>query len=174
MTYDLIPPTEGFFSQQWYEKDGFPMKMMTDGLYSRIDLTRSKLNKLEAKLAQRLDGDRYNPDLRSFLDRVNWLRGYIGIWTTHSDEWNAEMVYPLLKGHPHAKQVISQWPQNLFGKKKEDGEYFLLLLSPSVITWLNRVDKWVSTFDSTIEMNVVQLNGPHVVQLNDPIHYTLF
>ena len=172
MTYELIPPTEDFFSQQWYEKDGFPMKMMTDGLYSRIDLTRRKLIALEAKLAQRLDEDRYNPDLRSFLDRVNWLRGYIGIWTTHSDEWNAEMVYPLgiwtthsdewnaemvyplRKGHPHAKQVISQWPQNLFGERKEDKEYFLLLLSPSVITWLNRVDRWVSRIPSSTTVSV--------------------
>ena len=154
MTYELIPPTEGFFSQQWYEKDGFPMKMMTDGLYSRIDLTRSKLNALEVKLGQRLGSERYSPHLRSFLDRVNWLRGYIGIWTTHSDEWNAEMVYPLLKGHPHAKQVISQWPERIFGERKEDGEYFLLLLSPSVITWLNRVDKWVSRIPSSTTVSV--------------------
>ena len=146
MTYELIPPTEDFFSQQWYEKDGFPMKMMTDGLFSRIDLTRRKLIALEAKLQQRLDGDRYNPDLRSFLDRVNWLRGYIGIWTTHSDEWNAEMVYPLRKGHPHAKQVISQWPQNLFGERKEGN--VLILLSPSVITWLNAVDRRLSGVSS--------------------------
>ena len=146
MTYELIPPTSDFFSQQWYERDGFPMKMMNDGLFSRIDLTRRKLTALEAKLAQRLDGDRYNPDLRSFLDRVNWLRGYIGIWTTHSDEWNAEMVYPLRKGHPHAKQVISQWPQNLFGERKEGN--VLILLSPSVITWLNAVDRRLSGVSS--------------------------
>ena len=154
MTYELIPPTENFFSQQWFQKGGFAKTMMTEDLFSRIDLTRSKLNTLEDKLQRRLDGDRYNPDLRSFLDRVNWLRGYIGIWTTDSDEWNAEMVYPLRKGHPHAKQVISQWPQNLFGERKEDKEYFLLLLSPSVITWLNRVDRWVSRIPSSTTVSV--------------------
>lgn len=146
MTYELIPPTENFFSHQWYEKDGFGMRMMTDDLYSRIDLTRKKLTALEAKLQRRLDSERYNPDLRSFCERVGWLRGYIGVWTTHSDEWNAEMVYPLRKGHPHAKQVISQWPQNLFGERKEGN--VLILLSPSVITWLNAVDRRLSGVSS--------------------------
>ena len=146
MTYELIPPTEDFFSYQWYDRLGFGMTMMTEGLYSRIDSTRRKLSELEAKLQQRLGSERYNPDLRSFLDRVGWLRGYIGVWTTHSDEWNAEMVYPLRKGHPHAKQVISQWPQNLFGERKEGN--VLILLSPSVITWLNAVDRRLSGVSS--------------------------
>ena len=165
MTHELIPPTEDFFSQQWYERSGFAMTMIIDGLYSRVDSTRKKLSELESKLQQRLDNNRYSPDLRSFLDRVGWLRGYIGVWTTHSNQWD-QMSYP------HNKLCLYEWPQNLFGERKEGN--VLILLSPSSITWLNAVDKWVSTVDSTIEMNVVQLNGPHVVQLNDPIHYTLF
>ena len=144
MTYELIPPTENFFSHQWYEKDGFPMKMMTDGLFSRIDLTRRKLIALEAKLQQRLDNDRYSPDLRSFLDRVGWLRGYIGIWSCRDkyDEtgWDVQMAYP------HTKQVISVWPEYLFGERKEGN--VLILLSPSVITWLNAVDRRLSGVSS--------------------------
>jgi len=143
MTYELIPPTEDFFSYQWYERDGFGMRMMTDDLYSRIDSTRRKLNELEAKLSKRLDSERYNPDLRSFLDRVGWLRGYIGVWTTDSDRWDAKMEYP------HTKQVISQWPEYLFGERKEGN--VLILLSPECVHWLNGVDEWVSssTVDST-------------------------
>lgn len=141
MTHELIPPTGDFFSYQWYEEDGFPMTMLKNDLLSRIDSTRRKLSELESKLSQRLDNNRYSPDLRSFLDRVGWLRGYIGIWTTDSDQWDVKMVYP------HTKQVISQWPQNLFGKRKEGN--VLILLSSSSITWLNAVDKWVSTVASS-------------------------
>ena len=165
MTHELIPPTEDFFSQQWYERSGFAMTMIIDGLYSRVDSTRKKLSELESKLQQRLDNNRYSPDLRSFLDRVGWLRGYIGIWDT-AESWPVQQVYP------NSKQAISHWPQNLFGEWKEGN--VLILLSSSTVKWLNAVDEWASTVDSTIEMNVVQLNGPHVVQLNDPIHYTLF
>lgn len=139
MQYKLIPPTEDFFSQQWYERSGFGMTMMTDDLYSRIDSTRRKLNELESKLGQRLDNDRYSPDLRSFLDRVGWLRGYIGVWTT-AESWSVQMAYP------HTKQVITQWPENLFGEWKEGN--ILILLSPSVVNWLNAVDKWVSDVPS--------------------------
>ncbi len=117
------------------------MKMVTDDLFSRIDSTRRKLTVLEAKLQQRLGSERYNPHLRSFLDRVGWLRGYIGIWTTRTndgDGWDIQMTYP------HTKQFKSHWPENLFGEWKEDGGHLLVFLSPSVITWLNRVDKWVS------------------------------
>ena len=141
MNYELIPPTEDFFSYQWYDRLGFGMQMITDDLYSRIDSTRSKLNELEAKLSKRLDSERYNPDLRSFWDRVGWLRDYIGIWTTRTndgDEWDIQMTYP------HTKQFKSHWPENLFGEWKEDGGHLLVFLSPSVITWLNAVDKWVS------------------------------
>jgi hypothetical protein len=142
MTYELIPPTEDFFSQQWYERDGFPMTMLKNDLLSRIDSTRRKLSELETKLQQRLDTERYNPDLRSFLDRVGWLRGYIGVWTTDSDEWGVKMVYP------HTKQVMSvNWPQTLFGERKEGN--VLILLSSSSITWLNAVDKWVSEYTVT-------------------------
>jgi len=135
-------PTSDFFSHQWYEKDGFGMIIgITEDLYSRIDCTRTKLTYLESKLSQRLETDRYNPDLRSFWDRVGWLRGYIGLWTADGDEWDTQQVYP------HSKQVISQWPQNLFGERKEGN--VLILLSPSSITWLNAVDKWVSTVASS-------------------------
>ena len=141
MTHELIPPTEDFFSQQWYEKGGFGMSMITDDLYSRIDSTRRKLSELESKLSQRMNNNRYSPDLRSFLDRVGWLRGYIGVWTIDSDEWwDVKMVYP------HTKQaMLSVWPdhhQNLFGERKEGN--VLILLSSSSITWLNAVGKWVS------------------------------
>ena len=130
MTHELIPPTEDFFSQQWYEEDGFPMTMLKNDLLSRIDSTRRKLSELESKLFQRLDNNRYRL-------RVGWLRGYIGIWTTDSDEWGVKMIYP------HTKQVMSvNWPQTLFGERKEGN--VLILLSSSSITWLNAVDKWVS------------------------------
>ena len=130
LTHEPIPPTEDFFSQQWYEKSGFGMTMLTDDLYSRIDSTRRKLSELESKLSQRLDNNRYRL-------RVGWLRGYIGIWTTDSDEWGVKMIYP------HTKQVMSvNWPQTLFGERKEGN--VLILLSSSSITWLNAVDKWVS------------------------------
>ncbi len=140
MTYELIPPTENFFSHQWYERDGFGMRMMTDDLYSRIDSTRRKLNELESKLGQRLGSERYNPDLRSFLDRVGWLRGYIGVWTTDGDTWDVQMAYP------HSKQVISVWPQNLFGEWKEGN--VLILLSPSTVNWLNAVERRLSGVSS--------------------------
>ncbi len=140
MTYDLIPPTEDFFSYQWYDRLGFGMKMMTDDLYSRIDSTRRKLNELEAKLQQRLDSERYNPDLRAFWDKVLWLRHYIGVWAT-AESWVVQMVYP------YSKQVISQWPEDLFGERKEGN--ILILLSPSTVHWLNAVDKWVSSSYST-------------------------
>lgn len=144
MTYELIPPTEDFFSYQWYDRLGFGMTMMTDDLYSRIDSTRRKLNELESKLQQRLGSERYNPDLRSFLDRVGWLRGYIGIWSCRDkyDEtgWDVQMAYP------HTKQVISQWDEKVFGERK-DGNV-LILLSPSVITWLNAVDRRLSGVSS--------------------------
>ena len=130
LTHEPIPPTEDFFSQQWYEEDGFPMTMLKNDLLSRIDSTRRKLSELESKLFQRLDNNRYRL-------RVGWLRGYIGIWTTDSDEWGVKMIYP------HTKQVMSvNWPQTLFGERKEGN--VLILLSPSSITWLNAVDKWVS------------------------------
>jgi hypothetical protein len=141
MQYKLIPPTEDFFSQQWYDSDGFGMRMMTDDLYSRIDSTRRKLNELESKLGQRLGSERYNPDLRSFLDRVGWLRGYIGVWTTDGERWDVQMAYP------HTKRAISRWPDELFGERKEGN--VLILLSSSVITWLNAIDKWVSSSYST-------------------------
>jgi len=141
MTYELIPPTEDFFSYQWYDRLGFGMRMMTDDLYSRIDSTRTKLIALEDKLGQRLGSERYNPDLRSFLDRVGWLRGYIGVWTTDSERWDAKMEYP------HTKQVISVWPEYLFGERKEGN--VLILLSPECVHWLNAVDKWVSGVVST-------------------------
>ena len=141
MQYKLIPPTEDFFSYQWYDRLGFGMTMMTDDLYSRIDSTRRKLNELESKLGQRLGSDRYSPDLRSFLDRVGWLRGYIGVWTTDGERWDARMAYP------HSKQVISQWDEKVFGERKEGN--VLILLSPSVVNWLNAVDEWVSTVAST-------------------------
>ena len=130
LTHEPIPPTEDFFSQQWYEEDGFPMTMLKNDLLSRIDSTRRKLSELESKLFQRLDNNRYRL-------RVGWLRGYIGIWTTDSDEWGVKMSYP------HTKQVMSvNWPQTLFGERKEGN--VLILLSSSSITWLNAVDKWVS------------------------------
>ena len=145
MQYELIPPTEDFFSYQWYDRLGFGMTMMTDDLYSRIDSTRRKLNELEAKLQQRLGSERYNPDLRSFLDRVGWLRGYIGIWSCRDkyDEtgWDVQMAYP------HIKRAISRWPDELFGERKEGN--VLILLSPSTVKWLNAVDEWVSTVAST-------------------------
>ena len=138
MTQKLIPPTSDFFSQQWYERDGFGMAMITEGLYSRIDSTRRKLSELESKLSQRLERNPYSPELRSFWDKVGWLRSYIGIWTTDSDEegWNAGMEYP------QSKQVISVWPQSLFGERKE-GKLVLILLSSSSITWLNSVVHWL-------------------------------
>ena len=145
MTYELIPPTEDFFSYQWYDRLGFGLTMMTDNLYSRVDSTRKKLNELEAKLGQRLDGDRYNPDLRAFWDRVGWLRHYIGVWTT-AESWSVQMVYP------YPKQVISQWDENLFGEWKEGN--VLILLSPSTVHWLNAVDKWVSDIPSYITTSV--------------------
>ena len=141
LTHELIPPTEDFFSQQWYERDGFPMTMLKNDLLSRIDSTRRKLNELESKLSQRMNNNRYSPDLRSFLDRVGWLRGYIGVWTTHSNQWDVQMSYP------HTKQVMSVWPQNLFGERKEGN--VLILLSSSSITWLNAVDRWLSTVASS-------------------------
>ena len=143
MTYELIPPTSDFFSYQWYDRLGFGMTMMTDDLYSRIDSTRRKLNELEAKLAKRLETERYNPDLRSFWDRVGWLRHYIGVWTnrTHDgDECDVQMAYP------HTKQVISKWPEDLFGERKEGN--ILILLSPSVVNWLNAVDRRLSGVSS--------------------------
>lgn len=139
MTYELIPPTEDFFSYQWYERDGFGMRMMTDDLYSRIDSTRKKLIALEAKLGQRLEDDRYNPDLRAFWDKVGWLRHYIGVWTT-AESWSVQMAYP------HSKQVISQWPEDLFGEWKEGN--VLILLSPSTVKWLNAVERRVSDVSS--------------------------
>lgn len=141
MNYELIPPTGDFFSYQWYERDGFGMSMITEGLYSRIDSTRKKLTELEIKLSRRLGRNPYSPELRSFWDRVGWLRSYIGVWTTDSDEerWNAEMEYP------QSKQVISVWPEDLFGERKE-GKLVLILLSSSSITWLNGVNKWVSEY----------------------------
>lgn len=152
MTYELIPPTSDFFSYQWYDRLGFGMRMMTDDLYSRIDSTRRKLNELEAKLSKRLDSERYNPDLRSFLDRVGWLRGYIGVWSCRDKYdgpltgWDVQMAYP------HTKQVITEWPQNLFGERKEGN--VLILLSPSTVHWLNAVDKWVSDIPSYITTSV--------------------
>ena len=105
------------------------MTMLKNDLLSRIDSTRRKLSELESKLFQRLDNNRYRL-------RVGWLRGYIGIWTTDSDEWGVKMIYP------HTKQVMSvNWPQTLFGERKEGN--VLILLSSSSITWLNAVDKWV-------------------------------
>lgn len=136
MTNELIPLTEDFFSHQWYEKSGFEMIMIIDGLHSRVDSTRKKLNELEAKLSQRMNTDKYNPHLRSFWGRVGWLRGYIGVWTTDSDKWDAQQVYP------NSKQVISKWPDAFFGEKKEGN--VLILLSPSIVNWLNAVDKWLS------------------------------
>ena len=139
----LIPPTEDFFSQQWYEKDGFGMAMITDNLYSRVDSTRRKLSELESKLSQRLDNDRYSPDLRSFLDRVGWLRSYIGIWQSRNDgiDRDAHEIYP------HTGHIMPIWNERILGKRKEGN--VLILLSSSSITWLNAVDKWVSTVDSS-------------------------
>ena len=49
--------------------------------------------------------------------------------------------------YPNSKQVMSQWDEKVFGERKEGN--VLILLSPSVITWLNAVDEWVSTVAST-------------------------
>ena len=147
MQYKLIPPTEDFFSYQWYDRLGFGMTMITDDLYSRVDSTRRKLNELESKLQQRLGSERYNPDLRSFLDRVGWLRGYIGIWSCRDQYWYDGTGWDVQMAYPHSKQVMSQWDEKVFGERKEGN--VLILLSPSVITWLNAVDEWVSTVAST-------------------------
>lgn len=148
MNYELIPPTADFFSYQWCERSG------SEDLYSmtRIDSTRRKLSELEYKLQRRLNGwithEKYIPDLRSFLDRIGWLRGYIGIWQpcndgSHLISADVRMIYP------HTEHVMSVWTERILGERKEGN--VLILLSSSSITWLNAVDKWVSeyTIDSS-------------------------
>lgn len=136
MNYKLIPPTEDFFSHQWYERSG------PEDLYfmTRIDSTRRKLNALESKL-QRLDSERYIPDGRSFLDRVEWLRSYIGIWESRNDGIGQCYVREI---YPNTGNIMPVWNERIFGERKEGN--VLILLSPSVITWLNVVDKWVSEY----------------------------
>ena len=147
MTYELIPPTEDFFSYQWYDRLGFGTVMMTEDLFSRIDSTRRKLNKLEHKLRQQLGYNEgalvRNPENRDLFDcwnRVGWVRRYIGIWSCRDkyDEtgWDAQMAYP------HTKQVITEWPEDLFGERKEGN--VLILLSPSTVNWLNAVERRLS------------------------------
>lgn len=140
MNYELIPPTEDFFSHQWYERSG------SEDLYSmtRIDSTRRKLNELESKLSQRLDSDKHNPDLHSFLDRVGWLRGYIGIWQSRNDgigHGHAREIYP---NTGNMGNIMPVWNERILGERKEGN--ILILLSSSSITWLNAVNKWVSKY----------------------------
>ena len=144
MTYELIPPTEDFFSYQWYERSG------SEDLYSmtRIDSTRRKLSELETKLSHRMDNEKYNPDVRSFLDRVGWLRSYIGIWQSRNDgiDRDAHEIYP------HTGHIMPIWNERILGKRKEGN--VLILLSSSSITWLNAVDKWVSEYTVTSSTTV--------------------
>lgn len=141
--HELIPPTEDFFSRQWIGV------YIPPDVYLGIDSTRSKLTELESKLRgrQSLDGHKYNPDIQSFCDRIGWLRSYIGLWTitdrtNDSDVWalyDAQMVYP------HTKMVMSKWDEKVLGERREEGlGLLLILLSPSVVDWLNDIDKWVS------------------------------
>ena len=142
MNYELIPPTGDFFSYQWYERSG------SEDLYfmTRIDSTRRKLNELETKLSHRMDNEKYNPDVRFFLDRVEWLRSYIGIWESRNDGIGQCYVREI---YPNTGNIMPVWNERIFGERKEGN--ILILLSSSSITWLNAVDKWVSeyTIDSS-------------------------
>lgn len=147
MTYDLIPPTE-FYSRQWFEGNGgFGMRMISNGLSSRIDSTRNKLISLEIKLFDAKRNDPFNFELSScWLTVAKLRRDHIGVWSprhsTNSGGWDAQMVYP------NTKQVISQWPEEILGERKKDDGLLLILLSPSSVDWLNTVDRWVSNIHS--------------------------
>ena len=143
MNYELIPPTENFFSYQWCERGGLSMTMLIDD-FSRIDSTRRKLNELETKLSHRMDSERYNPDGRSFLDRVGWLRSYIGIWESRNDGIGQCYVREIYPNTGNMGNIMPVWNERILGERKEGN--VLILLSSSSITWLNAVDKWVSEY----------------------------
>ena len=146
-----LEPPKNLYTHKWYVRDGSGMLNFLPMIRDRIDTTRSKLQKLESTLKGLKgmnDSERYSlqDDMKDILYemevvlyKVEWMRANIGVWSTikHGDECdNAVLMYP------GTKRSTGRWEENMFGKEKKEG-YYLVMLSPEAVDWLNRISDWV-------------------------------
>ena len=125
---NLTPP-KNIYTHKWYVRDGSGISNFGPMIRDRIDFTRSKLQKLESALKE-------VADMKDILYKVEWIRVNIGVWSTikHGDECdNALLIYP------GTKRSTGRWEESMFGKEKKEG-YYLVMLSPEAVDWLNELD----------------------------------
>ena len=157
-------PPKNLYTHKWYVRDGSGMLNFLPMIGDRIDSTRSKLQKLESTL-KGLTGmneyERYSlqDDMKDIiyemevvLYKVEWMRANIGVWSTikHGDECdNAVLMYPRMK------RSTGVWKENMFGKEKKEG-YYLVMLSPEAVDWLNTLDLWIK---EAVKINKFYVSG---------------
>lgn len=127
-----LEPPKNLYTHKWYVRDGSGIPIIGPMIRDRIDFTRSKLQKLESALKE-------VADMKDILYKVEWIRVNIGVWSTikHGDECdNAVLMYP------KKKRSTGGWNESMFGKEKKEG-YYLVMLSPEAVDWLNEVSKLV-------------------------------
>lgn len=119
------------YTHKWYDPIGIGLTLLNDNVYSRIDSTRTKLEKLESAL------DEMN-DMKDIFYKMVSIRANIGVWKTIAYEGqsvcdNAVLVYP------NQKRSMGKWDETLLGKEKKEG-FYLVMLSPESVEWLNELD----------------------------------
>lgn len=138
-------PPKNLYTHKWYVRDGSGMLNFLPMIGDRIDSTRSKLQKLESLLKEM-------NDMKDILYKVEWMRANIGVWSTikHGDECdNAVLMYPRMK------RSTGVWKENMFGKEKKEG-YYLVMLSPEAVDWLNTLDLWIK---EAVKINKFYVSG---------------
>lgn len=138
-------PPKNLYTHKWYVRDGSGMLNFLPMIGDRIDSTRSKLQKLESLLKEM-------NDMKDILYKVEWMRANIGVWSTikHGDECdNAVLMYPRMK------RSTGVWKESMFGKEKKEG-YYLVMLSPEAVDWLNTLDLWIK---EAVKINKFYVSG---------------
>lgn len=138
-------PPKNLYTHKWYVRDGSGMLNFLPMIGDRIDSTRSKLQKLESLLKEM-------NDMKDILYKVEWMRANIGVWSTikHGDECdNTVLMYPRMK------RSTGVWKENMFGKEKKEG-YYLVMLSPEAVDWLNTLDLWIK---EAVKINKFYVSG---------------
>lgn len=138
-------PPKNLYTHKWYVRDWSGISKFGPMIRDRIDFTRSKLQKLESALKE-------VADMKDILYKVEWIRVNIGVWSTikHGDECdNAVLMYP------GTKRSTGRWEENMFGKEKKEG-YYLVMLSPEAVDWLNTLDLWIK---EAVKINTFYVSG---------------
>lgn len=123
------------YTHKWYDPIGIGITLLNDDVYSRIDSTRTKLEKLESAL------DEMN-DMKDIFYKVVAIRANIGVWKTITYESHTELSAVLV--YPKQKRSMGKWNETLLGKEKKEG-FYLVMLSPERVEWLNDVAKLVDS-----------------------------